>query len=360
MKVRGEAGARAEPARSAEGPAAPLRAVAALLYEGANALDVFGALEPFSRANEFGALPGQPLWGLEQGPPNGAYRLSMLSRGGGLVRMSSGTRLLTDQSLAPDPHAAIDTLVVPGGAGMVAWSREEGALRWVRAHCLAARRVCALGGGVFLLAAAGLLAGRRAATRWDVSAALEREYPATSVAHEPAFVRDGAIWTAAGGAAAVDVALALVEEDFGRAVAMRIARQMVVVARRSAGHPQLTAVLRAQSSENDIFDRLHAWIVNNLGGDLRVEQLASHVGMSTRNFVRRYAEATGVSPAKMVENLRIEAARLAIEAGDVRLDSIAHRFGFSSEDAFRRVFVRQTGLSPRAYRDAHHSATCAA
>jgi transcriptional regulator GlxA family with amidase domain len=274
--------------------------------------------------------------------------------------MISGGQIVTEALGNPDFADPIDTLIVPGGAGIIPWSLEKGALRWMRRHCLAARRVCATGGGVFLLAAAGLLNGRRAVTRWDVAPTLEADYPETKVEHGPTYIRDGRFWTGAGSTSAVDVGLAMVEEDLGRGIAMRIARQMVLVTRRSAEQPQLSTMLRAQSVEEDIFDGLHSWVADNLGGDLRLEQLASHVGMSTRNFVRRYSEVVGSSPAKTVERMRVEAARQALEASDGRVECIAHQFGFSSADVFRRVFIRHTGKAPREFRAACRDTQAAA
>jgi transcriptional regulator GlxA family with amidase domain len=210
--------------------------------------------------------------------------------------------------------------------------------------------MCGLGGGVFAMAAARLADGRRITTRWDVSAELESQYPATIVARDSTFVRDGEVWTTAGGATALDVALAMVEADQGKPLAMKVARQMVVYARRAAGQPQLSALLDAQGAPEGPFERLHDWIAANLDADLRVEQLAARVGMSPRSFTRHYTQAVGQPPASVVERLRVEAARQAIECGDDSLARIAHRFGFGSEDAFRRVFVRHYGASPREHR----------
>ena len=337
----------------------PVRArrIAILAYDGANALDIFGISEPFSRASEVlgRANPSDLIFGDEW-----PYRLSIVAPAAGTVRMISGGQVITEALGDPDPANPIDTLVIPGGAGIIPWSLQDGALAWMRRHCLAARRVCATGGGVFLLAAARLLQGRRAVTRWDVAPTLERDYPETRVEHGPTFVRDGRFWTAAGSTSAVDVGLAMVEEDLGRGVAMRIARQMVVVTRRGADQPQLSTMLRAQSVEEDIFDALHQWVAENLGADLRLEQLADRMGMSTRNFVRRYTEVVGSSPAKTIERMRVEAARQALEAGDGRIECIAHRFGFSSADVFRRVFMRHTGKAPREFRMACRGAEVAA
>lgn len=330
----------------------PVRArrIAILAYDGANALDIFGISEPFARASEIlgRGKPADLIFGDEW-----PYRLSIVAPSAGTVRMISGGHVVTEKLGEPDPADPIDTLIIPGGAGIVPWSVQDGTLAWMRRHSLAARRVCATGGGVFLLAAALLLEGRRAVTRWDVAATLEADYPETRVEHGTTFVRDGRFWTAAGSSSAVDVGLAMVEEDLGRGVAMRIARQLVVVNRRGADQPQISTLLRAQSVEEDIFDGLHQWIADNLGADLRLEQLAAHVGMSTRNFVRRYTEVVGSSPAKTVERMRVEAARQALEAGDGRIECIAHRFGFSSADVFRRVFLRHMGKAPREFR-----ATC--
>jgi transcriptional regulator GlxA family with amidase domain len=310
------------------------RRILAIAFEDASALDLFGVLEPFNRA-------------LEMAAPERPYRVSIVSEHGGPLRIAGGVSVLTETVADDEP---IDTVIVPGGPGMVPWTRTDGALRWARRLARRARRVCGLGGGVFALAAARLVDGRRVTTRWDVSGELERQYPEVTVEADATFVRDGEVWTTAGGAAALDVALSMVEADLGRPMAVKAARQMVVFARRAGGTPQLSALLAAQGAPEGPFDRLHDWMAANLDADLRVEQLASRVGMSPRSFTRHYTATVGEPPASVVERLRIEAARQALECGDDSLAVIAHRFGFGSEDAFRRVFVRRLGVSPREHR----------
>jgi transcriptional regulator GlxA family with amidase domain len=309
------------------------RRIVALAYEGASTLDLFGVLEPFTRAVE---LSGER-----------PYRIAIVSQSGGAVRLNGGVPVLTESLGA---GAAPDTVIVPGGPGLVRWTREPGALSRARGLCRSARRICGLGGGVFALAAARLLDGRRVATRWDVSDELARQYPQAIVDRDPTFVRDGETWTAAGGACALDVALAMVEDDLGRALAVKAARQMVVYARRAPSQPQLSALLAAQGAPEGPFERLHNWIAANLDADLRVEQLAARVGMSPRSFSRHYTRTMGAPPARVVERLRLEAARQAVELGAESLACIAHRFGFGSEDTFRRAFAKYHGRPPRDYR----------
>jgi transcriptional regulator GlxA family with amidase domain len=213
-----------------------------------------------------------------------------------------------------------------------------------------ARRTCSVCTGAFLLAAAGLLDGRRAATHWAACRELQKRYPAVRVEPDPIFVQDGAIWTSAGVTAGIDLTLALIEADLGHAVAMRVARRLVVFLKRPGGQSQFSAPLSAQVAADDALGALHGWMAENLDTDLRVERLAARAGMSPRTFARIYTATLGTTPAKTVERLRVEAARRALENDGAPVKLIAHRCGFGDEERMRRAFVRRLGISPSDYR----------
>jgi transcriptional regulator GlxA family with amidase domain len=222
-------------------------------------------------------------------------------------------------------------------------------LRWVRGRAKRARRIASVCTGAFLLAAADLLNGRRAATHWMHCAELARRYPAIRVEPDPIFVRDGAVWTSAGVTAAIDLALALVEEDVGRSSALAVARHLVMFLKRPGGQAQFSAALSLQGAE-DRFGALHSWMAGRLADDLSLPALARKVGMSERSFSRHYVEATGITPARAVERLRVEAARRLLSDTRLPVKRIAARCGFGSEETLRRSFVRLLAATPQDYR----------
>jgi transcriptional regulator GlxA family with amidase domain len=209
--------------------------------------------------------------------------------------------------------------------------------------------------GAFLLAEAGVLAGRRATTHWQFCARLQQQYPDIHVDADPIYIREGRIWTSAGITAGIDLSLALIQEDLGRKLAMAVARHLVVFLNRPGGQSQFSAPLAAQAAAAagnapNHFAPLHDWIAENVGADLRVERLAEQAGMSPRNFARIYAATMGVTPARMVEKIRVEAVRRSLEETDRPIKQIAALCGFAQEERLRRAFARQVGTSPAAYR----------
>jgi transcriptional regulator GlxA family with amidase domain len=200
-------------------------------------------------------------------------------------------------------------------------------------------------------AAAGVLDGRRAATHWLHAPLLATRHPQVAVEPDAIFVRDGSVWSSAGVTTGIDLALALIEEDAGRQVAMNVARMLVVYLKRTGGQSQYSALLAAQvQSESETFDSLDRWIAEHLNDDLRVNALAEQVHMSPRNFARAYAEKRGRTPAKAVEAIRVEAARRRLEETEDRVESVAEDTGFSNEEQMRCSFIRILGIPPREYR----------
>jgi transcriptional regulator GlxA family with amidase domain len=249
----------------------------------------------------------------------------------------------------PGISTALDTLMIAGGPGVDAASADPALIKWISGRARTARRVASVCTGAFLLAASGVLDGRRAATHWSCCAELARRYPAVRVESDPIFVRDGAVWTSAGVTAGIDLALALVEEDLGRAVALAVARYLVVFLKRPGGQAQFSTALSLQAAE-DRFGALHAWIANHLADDISLPVLASRAGMSERSFSRRYVEATGLTPVHAVERLRVEAARRLLSESRLPVKRISQRCGFGSEETMRRSFLRLLATTPQDYR----------
>jgi transcriptional regulator GlxA family with amidase domain len=264
-----------------------------------------------------------------------------------LVTASAGVGLAA-QELSRH-RMSLDTLIVAGGFGVDAACENIALIRWIRARAAAARRIASVCSGAFLLAATGLLDGRRAVTHWRRCAEFARRFPAVHLEPDPIFVRDGNIWTSAGVTAGIDLALALVEADFGRGLALAVARQLVVFLKRPGGQAQFSTALALQHGDGR-FERLHAWITDNLAGNLSVASLADAASMSERSFVRHYRRATGMTPARAIERMRVEAARRELEQGR-SVKSIAARCGFGSEETMRRTFLRLLGATPQAYRE---------
>jgi len=274
-----------------------------------------------------------------------AYRLRVMAHVAGPVASSSGAQIIAE----PLIHEPLDTLLVVGGWG----TREAYAcaetLAYVRAAAARARRTVSVCSGAFVLAAAGLLDGRRATTHWARAADLARLYPRVRVEPDRIFVRDGAVWTSAGITAGIDLALALVAEDLGEAVAKRAAQQLVVYHRRPGGQSQFSALLEADRPDSR-FSPLLAWARERLNERLSVERLAERAAMSPRHFARAFAADTGMTPAKAVERLRLEVAREEIESSAAPVELVAAHTGFGDPERMRRAFLRAFGQPPQALR----------
>jgi transcriptional regulator GlxA family with amidase domain len=273
--------------------------------------------------------------------------MRVVAAGGPVVTTSAGLALMT-APLSP-MSAELDTLIVAGGAGTRDAALNATLVPWIQARAKRARRVASVCAGAFVLGAAGLLDGRRAVTHWTECAELARRYPAVRVEPDPIFVRDGAIWSSAGISAGMDLTLALVEQDLGRTLALAVARHLVMFLKRPGGQAQFSTTLSLQGAE-DNFGALHSWIANNLTRDLSLPKLAERAGMSERSFSRRYAEATGHTPARAVERLRLEAARRLLSDTRAPVKRIAERCGFGSEETMRRSFIRLLAATPQDYR----------
>jgi transcriptional regulator GlxA family with amidase domain len=244
----------------------------------------------------------------------------------------------------------IDTLLIAGGTGTRAAEDDERLVEWIAEAATRSRRVASVCTGAFLLARAGLLDGRRATTHWASCADLADRYPGVTVEPDPIFVRDGNVATSAGVTAGMDLALALVEEDLGRDVALQAARWLVVFLQRPGGQAQFSAQLAAQAADRAPLRELQAWIPDHLDEDLSVPALARRTAMSDRNFARAFRRETGMTPGAYVEAARVERARIALETGDLPVETVAEQAGFGTVETMRRAFRRRVGVSPASYR----------
>ncbi|SAL66420.1 AraC family transcriptional regulator [Caballeronia peredens] len=324
------------------------RTVDILAFPDVQLLDVAGPLQVFATVNDLAAASGMPR----------PYRPRVVAREG-VVTASAGLGLVAH--MLPDASEPCDTLVVAGGWGVHEAVRQPDLVDWVRARSAHARRTASVCTGAFLLAAAGLLDARRAVTHWTRCDELAARFPAVRVEADPIFIRDGDVWTSAGITAGIDLSLALVEDDLGRALALEAARQLVVFLKRPGGQAQFSAALSLQQS-GERFAELHAWIAENLATDLSIGVLAGRAGMSERSFVRHYRAQTGTTPARSIERMRLEAARRLLGDTALPVKRVAARCGFGSEETMRRGFLRALGVSPQAYRERFtgHPATAAA
>ena len=223
-------------------------------------------------------------------------------------------------------------------------------MSWVRAAAKRSRRVCSVCTGAFILGAAGLLEDRRVTTHWASCDLLAEQYPSATVEPDQIYVRDGDLYTSAGVTAGMDLALALVEEDLGRATALEAARWLVMFVKRPGGQSQFSAQLAAQTAEREPLRELQDWIAGNLDADLSVPALAARAHMSERNFARAFRKELGMTPAAYVETARVEAARIALESGDTPVEAVARGNGFGTVETMRRAFHRRLGVGPADYR----------
>lgn len=310
------------------------RTIAVVVHPGFQLLDAAGPMAAFELAARYAP---------------GSYRLRVLAPApgldAGLVESSAGAGM-TAEPLADEVP---DTVVVAGGEIVRVPAAAEEIVGWLRQA--RARRVASVCSGAFLLAAAGRLDGRRATTHWDSTDRFARDFPKVRVDPDRIFVRDGDVWTSAGITAGIDLALALVEDDLGPAVARRVAQQLVVPQRRTGGQSQFSALLDIGGATGR-FAGLTDWMRAHLGERLTVERLADEAAMSPRNFARAFAAETGTTPAKAVERLRLEAARTAVETSLRPLEEIAAAHGFTDAGHMRRAFLRALGQSPQALRRA--------
>ncbi|MGW3761703.1 GlxA family transcriptional regulator [Streptomyces sp. NPDC005131] len=307
------------------------RSVLVVLFDGVQSLDVTGPMEVFGGAARF---------------PDVTYDLRTASLDGAPVRTSVGLTLVPDSSLADaePPH----TLLVPGGQGTRA--PDPALVDWLRVHAPHAERLVSVCTGALLLAEAGLLDGHRVTTHWVVAEHLARTYPDVEVDPDPIFVRDGKLATSAGVTAGIDLSLALVEEDFGRQIALTVARHLVVFLRRPGNQAQFSAQLTSQIACREPLREVQHWITEHPGDDLSVEALAARARLSPRHFTRAFQAETGQTPGRYVDRVRLEHARRLLEDTSDGVAHIAHACGYGTPEGMRRAFIKALGTAPAEYR----------
>jgi len=271
------------------------------------------------------------------------YDLHLLSEAGGLIRSSIGINVMTE----PLDGRSFDTVIAGGSA--LPGALTPGVTKFLQRALRRCRRVAATCTGAFVLAEAGLLDGRRATTHWNVARELQARFPNVKVEEDRIFIIDGPVWTSAGMTAGIDLVLAMIEKDLGADLARAVARKLVVYHRRAGGQSQFSALLELEPKSDRIQSAL-AYARRNLDKPLTVPQLAAAAHLSPRQFSRAFRAETGQSPAKAVENLRIEAARLSMERSRHPIDVIARQTGFADRDRMRRAFLRAFGQPPQVIR----------
>jgi transcriptional regulator GlxA family with amidase domain len=317
-----------------------MRSVVVLGYPGVQALDLVGPFEVFTGATTY--LAGR-------GCADEGYAVSVVSRGGEPASTLTGLALLTEP--LPDPRTPIDTLVLPGGIGVDDARRDADTVGWIQIAAENTRRVVSVCTGAFLCAQAGLIDGCTATTHWAFADRMSREFPSVTVDPEPIFVRSSEkVWTAAGVTAGIDLALSLVEDDYGTDVAQTVARWLVLYLRRPGGQTQFAAPVWMPRARRAPIREVQEAIESEPGGAHSIPELARRAAMSPRHFTRLFTEEVGEAPGTYVERIRTEAARRQLEETDDTVTVIAARCGFGSAETLRRSFVRRLGISPDQYR----------
>ncbi|WP_329457766.1 GlxA family transcriptional regulator [Streptomyces sp. NBC_01497] len=307
--------------------------VTVLVFPGVRLLDVTAPIEVFSAANQFGA----------------DYRVRTVSADGADITTRAGLRLPVDLPAA-EADGTSDVLVVPGSSEWDPLIKDEALLATVRSLDAQASRTAAICAGAFLLAAAGLLDGCRAATHWRFADELASRFPGVAVDADAIFVRDGRVMTSAGGSSGIDLSLALVEEHWGADVARSVAKDLVVFMQRPGGQSQFSVRSRQPHSRQSVLRHVLDAVAEDPAGDHTVTALARRAGTSVRHLGRLFSGELGTTPARYVEQVRVEAARTLLEAGDDPMTAVAHRTGLGSPESLRRAFVRNLGVTPGAFR----------
>ncbi|KJC54076.1 hypothetical protein UP10_41140 [Bradyrhizobium sp. LTSPM299] len=305
--------------------------VSCLLFDGFVLLDMAGPITSFETAAQCG-VPG--------------YSIEILAATDGNVTSSCGVQV---GAIDFRRSRGCDILLIPGGVGIQDAQRSTSLLPFIQKIAKSGRRVASVCSGAFLLAEAGILTGKTAATHWREAPELAKRYPLVNVDSDSLFVRDGNIWTSAGISSGIDLALAMIQEDYGFSTARSVAQVLVVAVNRPGGQSQHSALLELVRSDNR-FNEILVWARSHLNEPLDVESLAERAALSVRQFTRAFTASIGMAPAKAIEQLRLESARAATEAGARSLDQIARESGFGNVDRMRRAFIRSFGLSPQAIR----------
>lgn len=312
-----------------------------LAYENAEIIDIAGPLDILC------AAPCIDKDGFEMERRHSSIVVSEF--GGPITTQPSGITIHTE-SITSIARKKIDTLIIPGGDGTMRALERHALIQWIKQTAKRVRRVVSVCTGAFLLAEAGLLNGKRATTHWMYLDEFMQRYPQVTVEPDSIFVADGNTYTSAGITSGMDLSLHLVEKDWGRDIALYIARMWLLYTKRPGGQSQFSAFLPKKSIGRESIAELQSWIMDNLNADLSVNALAARLSMSPRNFARVFQNETGITPAKFVESVRIEAARRWLEESPQSIEAIADECGMGDSERMRRSFIRRLGVNPRDYR----------
>jgi transcriptional regulator GlxA family with amidase domain len=321
---------------------AKIRTVGIVVYPGVEILDITGPMEVFAFANI--ALQQS---GVSLEPP---YLIEVLAEKPEPITTSCGLQIIANKAYS-SIHDGIDTMLIAGTTNIECLLCDPKLQDWIRTIAPRVRRLASVCTGAFLLAESGLLDGRRATSHWVACNILSTEYPSITVEPDRIFVRDGNISTSGGVTSGIDLALAMLEEDWGSELALFVARFLVVFLKRPGGQSQFSAYLVSEPANHPDLRNLQAWIMTHLEEDLRVEALAERVAMSPRNFARLFLTETGMTPAKFVEMARIDSARHYLGSTELPIETVAEKAGFKDPERMRRAFIRQIGVNPQNYRD---------
>ncbi len=325
------------------------RNIAVVGFEGAEVLDIVGPMEVFGMAGTLLKEKSDDM--------SPAYHLSILAPKKGIFHtFSSGVKLDADHAWK-EFDGPLDTLFIAGGPDVSALANDRDFLDWIRKMEKKVRRLCSICTGALVMAEAGLLDGKRATTHWIALKEMQSHYPEITVDCDALYIRDGHIATSAGITSGMDLALALVEEDYGRKLSLEVARMLVLYLKRPGGQSQFSVHLRQQIAEDSPLANILKWIVENYRKTITVEKLADLATMSPRNFARVFVRETGVTPARYIEQCRLEQAIRMLEDTNDPMETLARESGFHSAEHLRRATMRSLGITPQTYRERFHS-TC--
>ncbi|WP_020393787.1 GlxA family transcriptional regulator [Thiolinea disciformis] len=319
--------------------------IALLAYDDANAVDVFGPLQVFASANEL--LDAQP-----QNISKPRYRTRLVSLQNQLqITLATQTRVLCDTSLAELAQFSLDTLLIVGGTPATTLSQDQTLIKPLQDLLSKARRVASVCSGAFILAATGVLNGRRATTHWKRYAEFRTRFPQVQLDIDALFTHDGKYYCSAGVTAGIDLTLQLVQDDCGQPLALETARQMVAFYHRPGGQNQFSSPIKGlRELQHPALRKAQQYIHQHLDQALEVAQLADLVAMSVRNFSRQFSAATGLAPSRYIAQARLNQARWLLESSDLSIPRIAQQCGFQSSEILRRKFLQALNVAPADYR----------
>ncbi len=316
-----------------------MKSVEFLLFPEANSLDISGPLEVFSAATRLLQAKGS----------NEGYRVHFTSEKSGAVTLESGLTVYVEGPRGE--NESTDYLVIPGGTNPNRFSNDARRLKYIRSRIPRAGRIVSICTGAFLLAKLGLLDGKRCTTHWRYADELAAQYPSVRVCENAIYIEDGNVFSSAGVTAGIDLALALIERDYGAEVAIETARNLVLYFRRPGNQSQFSAPIELRRAAGNRFQKLHDWLLNNLSRPgLQIDALAEFMAMSPRHFSRSFHQQTGMTPGKYLEKVRLEKARELLASTSQPIKSVAYLCGFQQEERLRRLFVKQLGITPSQYR----------